>query len=448
MAAARAEGRPRRYAQVGLGARSWLYSFALGDRARGRGELVGLCDRNAGRLEQRMQWARANGFAPAGCGPEGFEAMLRDAAVDEVIVATDDRHHDAYIAPALEAGCDVVTEKPLTIDDERLARVLEVRARTGRRLRVAFNYRYAPARAQVKELLASGAIGEVVSVAFEWLLDTQHGADYFRRWHRRKENSGGLLVHKATHHFDLVNWWLDTTPVAVRASGARRFYVPATAARLGLERAGPRCLGCAEAHRCPFHLDLEARKELAAIYLAHEAHDGYWRDRCVFDPEIDIEDAMSAVVEYASGAQLAYSLHAFAPYEGYRVAFNGTRGRLEHRARETSYVSGDGAVPGLFVKEETAIELFPQRGEPREIPVVAGEGGHGGGDARLIEDLFDPAPPPDPLGRAADHAAGAWSVVVGVAANRSIATGETVSIASLRSAVWLDASAAGRDGRL
>jgi len=428
---------PRRYAQVGLGARSWLYSFALADRGWARGELVGLCDRNAGRLAQRVDWARAGGLAPCGCGPEGFGAMLREARVDEVIVATDDRDHDAYIVPALDAGCDVISEKPLTIDDDRLARILEAQARTGGRLRVTFNYRYAPARAQVKALLASGAIGDVASVDFEWLLDTQHGADYFRRWHRRKENSGGLLVHKATHHFDLVNWWLGSTPTTVRAAGARRFYVPATADRLGLARRGARCLGCAEAARCPFHLDLEAEKALAAIYLAHEAHDGYWRDRCVFDPEIDIEDAMSVVVEYASGAQLAYSLNAFMPYEGYRVAFNGTSGRLEHRARETPYLSGDGGAPGLFVKEETSIELFPQFGEARTLPVDAGEGGHGGGDALLLEDLLDPAPTPDPLGRAADHAAGAWSVLVGIAANRSIATGETVRIASLRAAARL-----------
>ena len=46
----------------------------------------------------------------------------------------------------------------------------------------------------------------------EWLLDTRHGADYFRRWHRNKNNSGGLMVHKATHHFDLVNWWMIPTP--------------------------------------------------------------------------------------------------------------------------------------------------------------------------------------------------------------------------------------------
>ena len=420
-----------RYLQVGLGARSWMYSLALGGRFRGDAELVGLCDRNAGRLAQRLGWARSAGLAPAACAPEGFAALLREARPDVVLVTTDDRDHDAYIVPALRAGCDVVSEKPLTIDAPRLARILAARAESGRRLRVTFNYRYAPARAQVKALLAAGTIGEIVSVDFEWLLDTQHGADYFRRWHRRKESSGGLLVHKASHHFDLVNWWLGSTPRTVRATGARRFYVPATAERLGLTGRGERCLDCAEAARCPFHLDLRKRKELAAIYLEHEHHDGYQRDRCVFSPEIDIEDAMSAVVEYASGAQLAYSLNAFMPYEGYRIAFNGTAGRLEHRARETPYVSGDGTIPGLFVKEETATLVFPHFAAPYTVPVPEGAGGHGGGDALLLEDLLAPEAPPDPLGRAADHLAGAWAVLVGIAANRSIATGETVQVEEL-----------------
>jgi predicted dehydrogenase len=78
---------------------------------------------------------------------------------------------------------------------------------------VTFNYRYSPFRSQVKELLMSGEIGDVLSVDFHWLLNTVHGADYFRRWHSNKAISGGLMVHKATHHFDLVNWWLSDMPV-------------------------------------------------------------------------------------------------------------------------------------------------------------------------------------------------------------------------------------------
>ena len=71
-------------------------------------------------------------------------------------------------------------------------------------------------------MLKSGIVGEITSVHFEWLLDTRHGADYFRRWHREKRNSGGLLVHKSTHHFDLMNFWLASYPERVYAEGAAK----------------------------------------------------------------------------------------------------------------------------------------------------------------------------------------------------------------------------------
>ena len=99
-----------------------------------------------------------------------------------------DRFHHEYIIRSLEAGCDVITEKPMTIDDVRCRAILEAEKRTGRRVIVTFNYRFAPYVTRVKELLREGVIGKVLSVDFEWILDTRHGADYFRRWHRRKEN--------------------------------------------------------------------------------------------------------------------------------------------------------------------------------------------------------------------------------------------------------------------
>ena len=69
---------------------------------------------------------------------------------------------------------------------EDCRRILEAEARTGRRVDVAFNYRFAPTSRKIRELLAAGRIGEVTSVDFHWYLDTVHGADYFRRWHAYK----------------------------------------------------------------------------------------------------------------------------------------------------------------------------------------------------------------------------------------------------------------------
>ena len=429
---------PTRYAQVGLGSRSWMYSTALVHRYADACCLVGLCESNPGRLEQRGGWARDSGVEVPLYAADDFDRMLAECRPDCVIVTSPDWTHDHYLCRAMEAGCDVITEKPMTIDAERCRRILETRRRTGRRCRVTFNYRYSPPRTQMKELLGSGLIGDVVSVDFHWMLDTRHGADYFRRWHRRKENSGGLLVHKATHHFDLVNWWLGDTPERVFASGRRAFYTPATAERYGLSRRAERCLDCPEAGRCRFHLDLRSTRELRKIYLEHEHHDGYFRDRCVFAPEIDIEDSVSVAVDYRSGVRMSYSLNAFMPWEGYTVTFNGTSGRLEHKCEESVYISGDGSVPGALKREGTWIKVFPHFAPAYEVEVWKAEGGHGGGDHPLLVDLFDPARPADSWGRAADHVDGARSVLVGVAANRSISSGAPVRIDDLVDPALLD----------
>jgi predicted dehydrogenase len=89
----------------------------------------------------------------------------------------------------------------MTTDEKKAQNILDTQKRTGKKLRVTFNYRYAPGNTKIRELIMDGAIGDIFSVHFEWLLDIRHGADYYRRWHRNKHNSGGLLVHKSTHHF-------------------------------------------------------------------------------------------------------------------------------------------------------------------------------------------------------------------------------------------------------
>jgi len=420
-----------RYAQVGLGDRSLLFTWAITQQYPENSELVAICDSNPGRIELRKTMAQASGANPVGYAAEAFDRMIAETKTDVVVVTAMDSTHDDYICRAMELGCDVITEKPMTTDAEKCQRIIDTQKATGRQVRVTFNYRYAPFRMQVKELLMSGVIGDVKSVDFHWLLDTNHGADYFRRWHRNKRNSGGLLVHKATHHFDLVNWWLSTVPETVYASGSRQFYTPETADRFGFTQRTERCLDCPEAVNCPFFMDLKSDGMRKTLYLEQEHHDGYYRDRCVFSAEIDIEDNIQAVVNYRSGATLSYSLQAFMPWEGYTVAFNGSKGRLEHICMETSYTSGDGSIPGELIPQGTKISIHPQFLVAYDVEVDEGGGGHGGADPLLMADIFAPQPPADPYLRAADHRAGAYSILTGIAANRSIESDQPIRVDSL-----------------
>lgn len=419
-----------RYALVGTGVRALWFLASTLHQHKDHFELVALCDKNPGRLGFMKKACSRWKADPAPYPHSAFDQMIANEKPDVVFVTTMDSTHDDYIVRAMELGCDVITEKPMTTDAERCQRILDAQKRTGRRCRVTFNYRYSPPRTQVKDLLMKGTIGDVLSVDFQWMLNTKHGADYYRRWHSEKRFSGGLMVHKATHHFDLMNWWLSAVPVSVHATGKRDFYTPPMAKRLGLSSHHERCLTCPEKDACGFFLDIGS-SYYKQLYLDHEEHDGYHRDRCVFRPDIDIEDTMNVIVGYDDGVQMSYSLNSFNAWEGYRVVFNGTQGRIEHAAREKVYVSGDGTTQGGFKDGGVTTTVFPLRGESRDVEVWKGEGSHGGGDKLLLRDLFHPTPEPDPYLRAADHRAGAYSILIGVAANRSIASGETVRIADL-----------------
>ena len=423
----------RRYAIVGLGARHELYQDGIETVHAAAAELVGLCDSNPGRIElARRRSVRNGAVCPPGYLAADFLQMIRERRPDVVIVTTVDALHHDYLIRAMEAGCDVITEKPMTTDAEKCRGILDAQKRTGRTVRVTFNYRYSPPRSQVKELLMRGEIGDVLSVDFHWLLNTHHGADYFRRWHADKEMSGGLFVHKATHHFDLVNWWLGASPVSVMATGKREFYTPEMARRMGLSGPHERCRTCPEQSRCGFYLDLETSPDLKALYLDQETHDGYWRDRCVFRPDITIEDTLNALVSYDTGATLSYSLNAFNAWEGYTVAFNGTKGRLEHSIVESVYANGAEIWQGAVAADGVKIRVIPLRGSGYNIEPWSAEGNHGGGDRLMLEDIFNPEQTvADKYLRAADERAGASSILVGIAANRSMETGAKVTIDSL-----------------
>lgn len=320
-----------RYVQVGTGGRARFFYEALVSTYKDTSELVAFCDINPARLEHAVNALKEkHGYGPVRTYlAHEFDQMIETERPDTVIVTSVDRTHHKYICRAMELGCDVITEKPMTVDADKCQQILDTIKKTGRKLRVTFNYRYSPYNTKIRELIANGTIGDVTSVHFEWLLNTLHGADYFRRWHRDKRNSGGLLVHKATHHFDLVNFWIGSQPETVFAMGDLLFYGRENAENRGVTKFYYRGTGSENAKDDPFALDLSKNPSLAKLYLEAEQYDGYLRDQSVFGDGISIEDTMGVLVRYKNKAILTYSLNAYMPWEGYRVACNGTKGRIQ-----------------------------------------------------------------------------------------------------------------------
>ncbi|KAF6811535.1 nad-binding rossmann fold oxidoreductase family protein [Colletotrichum sojae] len=418
----------KRYAIVGTGGRSGFFYTAIAQDYSSTSVIVGLCDVNQTRMDYANSKLRDLGHGAVPTFPASdFDRMIAETRPDEVIITTVDRTHHTYIVRALELGCNVVTEKPMTVDAPRCREIFSAVERTGNKVRVTFNYRYAPHNTKIFDVIRSGAIGKVTSVHFEWMLNENHGADYFRRWHRDKRNSGGLLVHKSTHHFDLVNFWLQTRPLTVYAQGDLKFYGRENAESRGVRKFYTRAHGSEAAKDDPFALHLDQNPQLKAMYLDAEHEDAYHRDQSVFGDGISIEDTMNVLVRYRNGAVMTYSLTAYAPWEGFRVNFNGTGGRLEVEVVEKSYVNSGGSQALEGAIEQRTMLLRPLFGPPQEIDLGEAKGAHGGGDLVLLRDLFG-EPVSDEYMRAASHVDGAASILTGIAANRSIATGQVVNV--------------------
>ncbi|MCL2248136.1 MAG: Gfo/Idh/MocA family oxidoreductase [Oscillospiraceae bacterium] len=422
----------KRYAQVGLGSRAMMFYEAVCKTYKDTAEMVAFCDLS----KQRMEFANNYISTETGARPvpmysyTDFDKMIDETKPDVIIVTSVDRTHHDYIIRAMEKGCDVITEKPMTIDEKKAQAIIDTQKLTGRDIKVTFNYRYAPNNTKIRELLMDGVIGDVFSVHFEWLLDTNHGADYYRRWHRNKHNSGGLLVHKSTHHFDLVNFWLGAKPESVFAFGELNFYGMHNAEKRKVQDFYYRSHGNEKAKDDHFAIDLEKNETLKGLYLDAEADSGYIRDRSVFSDDVSIEDTLGVIVKYNSKAILTYSLNSYMPWEGFVVNFNGSKGRLEYKVVENSYFSagGDKAEEGALKDKE--IMVWPMFGSPYSVDVETKSGGHGGGDIVMLDDIFG-NPGPDKFQRAASHIDGAMSILTGIAANKSIAAEIPVKIKEL-----------------
>lgn len=393
-------------------------------------EFVGLSDINPGRLEYAKKYIGVN--CPTFID---FDKMLKSTKPDLIIVTTVDATHHEFIIKGLESGCDVLTEKPMTTDETKAQAILNAERTSGKKLIVGFNYRWSPYSTKIKELLANNTIGNITSVDFHWYLNTYHGASYFRRWHGEKEHSNSLWVHKATHHFDLLNWWIDSDPTEVYAHGDLNFYGANGPFR------GDNCRTCDHKKNCDFYFDITKDERMMDLYVANEKHDGYIRDNCLFRENIDIYDKMSAQIQYANNVTVNYSLTTYSPFEGWRLAFNGTEGRIEASLDIPYNKKTEINQAEMHAKEmeQNAIEEASSESiivhklwkDFETVEVPSERGGHGGGDERLHNKIFRTPNEADPFERAAGSRDGVMSAIIGIAARKSIESGNPIKIADL-----------------
>ena len=423
----------KRYAIVGVSGRSASFTESLMNTYKDRSEIVALLDSNPNRMTSFNQDHQLN--LPC-FGPDDFDRMVSETHPDSVIISSVDSTHHTYIIAALRNGIESICEKPMTTDEEKVRAILKARKESTAPAYITFNYRYGPVRTKIKEMLKEGKVGTVTHVDFNYFLDTFHGASYFKRWNRYEKLAGSLLVTKASHHFDLMNWWLDDRPAEVFCYGKLNYYGP-NGTHNPEKVNGRRCSTCNT--KCKYYL----RHSSTSGNASEDEHlinfnnpgknelyaqsDGYYADRCIFDDDIDTWDTFVLSVRYESGALMSYSLNASLPYEGYRVAINGTEGRIE-----TNYIAGKvPRTPFPVNAPPQDITYFPLFDGMQTINVINRGGGHGGGDPIIKRDLFSQEPNDNYLGLVAGVEDGAYAALLGIAARISLKSGKPVKIADL-----------------
>ena len=290
------------------------------------------------------------------------ERAITDPGVDAVFITVPDFLHRPLATAAFAAGKHVFLEKPVATTLADGWAIIEAWRNSGRVLQLGYVLRAAPFYRELRRVLADGLIGRIHTIQLTDHLGVMHGATYMRRWHRHSANSGGLMVHKGCHDLDLVCWLLDTQPTRVSSFGGLFTFNRPAPARY--------CSQCPEQGICDY------------------------RDVAAYEDRTPAERADPEPLRPRPLRFCRRQGHRRQP--GRRVRVVEWRPRLLHLGsaeptgsqRRISVLGEMGKLEGDF--EQARIEVSINAGPPESWTVRdAKNGGHGGGDTRILRDFLD-----------------------------------------------------------
>lgn len=278
--------------------------------------------------------------------------------VEAVIISTPDYTHASLYNEITEYSKHFIAEKPLATNIEDAKKILEKLKNYEKSVVVAYPLRYTPFYRKIKEIIESDTIGEIIFIRASEVLSYEHGANYARRWHRKRVNSGGLLVTKCCHDFDILHWLSKSLIESLSGFGGRRFF--------GKREGFPQYC-----HECD-NLDCIYRYSICPIwyYLPYEEAyepEKYGYDLCVFNSDMDIIDHAIVNLKHKNGIVSQFAIGPIAPNEFRRIHILGTKGELE----------------GIFEKGIIIIRENKSNCET-QIEIKEEPQGHYGGDYRLL----------------------------------------------------------------
>jgi predicted dehydrogenase len=364
-------------------------------------DLVACCDRYPSRMRYMAErWGISNAAFYT-----DFRECLKKSDFDAVMVFTPDGSHADIVVPCLKAGKYVFVEKPLEITEKKCLEIVQADQGAGGKTYVGHNLRHAPLYKRIKALMDEGVLGEVLTIQADEFYDG--GRTYFRRWNRLKRNGGGLWITKACHDFDLLQWLAGTPPLAVAASSALSYYKEKDQAALY-------CGDCSLFKNCADAFDETRYPKDWMDHIRSAIPDGLPRpDLCLFNSDKDTFDHGMATVRFQRDILATYTVNVVAGFTNRTIRISGTRATID----------GDLEKQAITVRHRD-----PARTETFTLMDPALAGVHGGADQSVVSDFFSFVRGEKPP--AVDPAEAVIAVKMGLAAEKSCATGRWVKIRS------------------
>lgn len=352
-----------------------------------RYRITALCEPNGDRLRRYGELfgvAQENLFA-------NEEIFWEKKRADFVVIATMDADHVRQCLRALELGYDILLEKPITDKAEECERLLAAQKKYGGKVLVCHVLRYAPAYVKITEMIEKGVIGRLVAMQAMEQVGYWHQAHSFVRgnW-RSREETAPMILAKCCHDLDLLQFFAKSKCKSISSVGDLTYFKPENAPKGSAER----CLDCACADDCPYnakriytalweeegrpdmmwpHCQLTTEFPLNEAVIERALRNGPY-GRCVFRCDNDVVDHQITQIAFENGVKASLTMTAFNAEIGRTIKFMGTLGEI-------------------VLNEEDDFVAVKPFGKPQERfgikALIKGGYGHGGGDAGLVEKLYD-----------------------------------------------------------
>ena len=342
-------------------------------------KVVGVADLNPNR---RKAMAKKHNIPAENQFGHFNDALSKAKLADAVVIATPDNLHYEPCMKALELGYDVLLEKPVAPTEKECRAILKQAHKYNRIVAVCHVLRYAPYFVALKEVLASGAIGDIVSVQHMEPIQYAHMAhSYVRGNWPLADKTTPIILAKSCHDLDIMRWLIDKPCESIAAEGSLYLFRPENAPKGATERCTD---GCPHEAECPYSaIDIyERRKRHLGVFDLPRKDPALIREklkttnygRCVFRCNNDQCDHYVAILKFKDGVTASFTMDAFTPWGGRRTRIMGTKGFIE--GDMTTFTFYDFRTGHKSVWDQKVSEVAEYKGS-----------GHGGGDHLLVRDF-------------------------------------------------------------